>query len=156
MNELLNTLGDITSAEGENLEQLAEVFSPGFLANTASLIFQIIVLTGLIFILRRLLNTIVDKLMSNRLTSEINERTGRDNNRISTLQRLFKSIINYVLYFILAMGVLDMLGVNITAILAGAGIASLAVAFGAQKNRAGFNQRLIHHFGEPIFRRRIH
>ena len=28
MNELLNTLGDITSAEGENLEQLAEVFSP--------------------------------------------------------------------------------------------------------------------------------
>ena len=133
MNELLNTLGDITSTDTENLNQLAEIFSPDILANAASLFFRIIVLTGLIFILRRLLNTIVDKLMSNRLTHQLNEKTGRDNNRISTLQRLFKSIINYVLYFILAMGVLDMLGVNITAILAGAGIASLAVAFGAQK-----------------------
>ena len=133
MNELLITLGDILSADSQELSQLAEVFSPDFLYRALALFFQIIVLTGIIFILRKLLTTIVDKLMSNRLANEINERTGRDNNRISTLQRPFKSIINYVLYFILAMGVLDMLGVNITAILAGAGIASLAVAFGAQK-----------------------
>ena len=60
MNELLITLGDILSADSQELSQLAEVFSPDFLYRALALFFQIIVLTGIIFILRKLLTTIVD------------------------------------------------------------------------------------------------
>lgn len=132
MDEITNTLGEIAADTGAELGLLTGLFSTDFLNKLLALSIRIILLCILVFLVRNLLRAIVDKLMTNRVTTQINEKTGRDTGRISTLQRLIKSIINYVLYFFLAMSILDMLGINITAILAGVGIVSLAVAFGAQ------------------------
>jgi small conductance mechanosensitive channel len=53
--------------------------------------------------------------------------------RAITLRSLLNSIAQYVLLFITAMMVLRAVGMDVTAILTGAGVAGLAVGFGAQK-----------------------
>jgi len=52
--------------------------------------------------------------------------------RRDTMIPLVNSILRYVIYFVAAVMALQMLGVDVTAILAGAGIAGLAIGFGAQ------------------------
>jgi len=52
--------------------------------------------------------------------------------RRETMLPLAGSLLRYVVYFVAAVMALQMLGVNVTAIIAGAGIAGLAVGFGAQ------------------------
>jgi moderate conductance mechanosensitive channel len=52
--------------------------------------------------------------------------------RLNTLKSLTQNVFSYVLLFIVAMTVLEILGFNLGPILAGAGVVGLAVAFGAQ------------------------
>ena len=53
-------------------------------------------------------------------------------NRTKTLESLTKNAFGYVFIFILLVTALEMFGINVSAILAGAGIVGLAVGFGAQ------------------------
>jgi small conductance mechanosensitive channel len=53
--------------------------------------------------------------------------------RVMTLQTLVTSVVGYVLFFVLALTVLRTLGVDITGIVTTAGVAGVAVGFGAQK-----------------------
>ncbi|MCL6453960.1 MAG: mechanosensitive ion channel family protein [Alicyclobacillus sp.] len=59
-------------------------------------------------------------------------RTRLDERRRGTLGSLFENLVRYTVYFILLLTVLPIFGVHIEALLAGAGVAGLAVAFGAQ------------------------
>lgn len=52
--------------------------------------------------------------------------------REATIMKLLQNILTYVVYFISAIMILSNLNVNVTGILAGAGIVGLAVGFGAQ------------------------
>ncbi|HPU08878.1 MAG TPA: mechanosensitive ion channel, partial [Candidatus Atribacteria bacterium] len=52
--------------------------------------------------------------------------------RVNTLVPLLRSILKYVVIFFAAILILGQLGVDATAILAGAGIVGIAVGFGAQ------------------------
>lgn len=52
--------------------------------------------------------------------------------RRKTIERLLQSIISYVVYFSAIMASLSAIGINIAGLLAGAGIAGLAIGFGAQ------------------------
>ncbi len=52
--------------------------------------------------------------------------------QIRTLAPLLESALRYLFYFTAAVMILDRLGVNVAAILASAGIAGLAIGFGAQ------------------------
>lgn len=52
--------------------------------------------------------------------------------REATLVKLVENAITYVVYFIAAMTILSIFGINVQALLAGAGILGLAVGFGAQ------------------------
>lgn len=52
--------------------------------------------------------------------------------RLSTLRTLLRSLIRYGVYFIVFVTILNLLGVKVEAILAGAGVVGLAVGFGAQ------------------------
>jgi small conductance mechanosensitive channel len=61
-----------------------------------------------------------------------NDAVALEEKRLHTLSKLFKSIVSYVLYFIAIITCLDMVGFSVTTIIAGAGVVSLAVAFGAQ------------------------
>ncbi len=52
--------------------------------------------------------------------------------REATLVKLLENTLTYVVYFISAMTILSIFGINVQALLAGAGIVGLAVGFGAQ------------------------
>lgn len=52
--------------------------------------------------------------------------------REETLEKLLESILSYAVYFIALITILSMFGINVQAILAGAGIVGIAVGFGAQ------------------------
>ncbi|MBI3910076.1 MAG: mechanosensitive ion channel family protein [Armatimonadetes bacterium] len=53
--------------------------------------------------------------------------------RLRTLQALLRSLVSYGLGFVAFVMVLNTLGLNVAAILAGAGVVGLAVGFGAQR-----------------------
>ncbi len=52
--------------------------------------------------------------------------------REATLLKLIDNILSYVVYFIVFMMILSLFNINVSALLAGAGIVGLAVGFGAQ------------------------
>lgn len=52
--------------------------------------------------------------------------------RYRTVLRLLKSIVGYVVYFIAGVACLSVVGINITGLIAGAGVVGLAIGFGAQ------------------------
>jgi moderate conductance mechanosensitive channel len=54
-------------------------------------------------------------------------------NRAETLGSILKSVANYTLIFIASVMILEKFGLNVAAVLTGAGVAGLAVGFGAQK-----------------------
>ncbi len=49
-----------------------------------------------------------------------------------TLIKLLENVLTYIVFFITSMSILSVLGINVEAMLAGAGIVGLAVGFGAQ------------------------
>lgn len=55
-----------------------------------------------------------------------------DERRRETLQSLFSNVTKYTIYFIWLLTVLPLFGIHIEALLAGAGVAGIAIAFGAQ------------------------
>ncbi|TYR95189.1 mechanosensitive ion channel family protein [Rossellomorea vietnamensis] len=67
-----------------------------------------------------------------RAFSRYSERNSVSTARAQTLESLAKNIFSYVLIFIFFVTILQIFGIQVTAILAGAGIIGLAVGFGAQ------------------------
>lgn len=65
-----------------------------------------------------------------------------EHGRQKTISRLVESVLNYLLYFILIYWVLSILGLPVSSLLAGAGIAGVAVGLGAQ----GFLSDLVNGF----------
>ncbi|WP_275898344.1 mechanosensitive ion channel family protein [Peribacillus alkalitolerans] len=70
--------------------------------------------------------------LTERAFSRVNQRKGISVSRAKTLESLTKNIIGYVLIFFLVVTVLQLFGIQATAILAGAGVVGLAIGFGAQ------------------------
>ncbi|HFI0265262.1 TPA: mechanosensitive ion channel family protein [Streptococcus suis] len=66
----------------------------------------------------------------------------QDIGRQKTISRLVESILNYLLYFILIYSILTILGLPVSSLFAGAGIAGVAIGLGAQ----GFLSDLINGF----------
>jgi moderate conductance mechanosensitive channel len=67
-----------------------------------------------------------------RAFSRYSERNSVSAARAQTLESLARNIFSYVLIFIFFVTILQIFGIQVTAILAGAGIIGLAVGFGAQ------------------------
>lgn len=85
----------------------------------------VIVLIGLV--VRRVASHLIDRIMTARIREAV-----ADNRRARTLHVLMKSIIRYVIDFVVLLTVLQLLGINVSSLLAAAGIVGLAVGFGAQ------------------------
>ncbi|PLR78299.1 mechanosensitive ion channel protein MscS [Bacillus sp. V3-13] len=88
-------------------------------------ILAIILLTGIVIRIGRLAIRNIFKVRT-RSPLRISER------REATLMKLLENILSYVVYFIAFIMILSTLTINVTGILAGAGIAGLAIGFGAQ------------------------
>lgn len=52
--------------------------------------------------------------------------------RQQTLSKLLENVVSYVVYFIAIIAILSMFNINVTGLIAGAGVLGLAVGFGAQ------------------------
>lgn len=78
-------------------------------------------------VLRALL--VVTRRLEDRLARE--DATGAA--RLRTLEGLACSLATYILLFIVVVTVLGQLGINVSALLAGAGVVGLALSFGAQR-----------------------
>ncbi|MDQ0222975.1 mechanosensitive ion channel family protein [Streptococcus moroccensis] len=109
-----------------------EALLTALISKTISLVLLII---GF-FILKKLIQFIVQKVISPSL------KLTHDNNRQHTLTRLIENTLNYVLYFFLIYSILSILGLPVSSLLAGAGIAGVAIGLGAQ----GFLSDLVNGF----------
>ncbi|WP_028608678.1 mechanosensitive ion channel family protein [Paenibacillus harenae] len=78
----------------------------------------------LVWIIHKTINRVVLERESKRLPSHTR--------RMTTLGKLMKNVVSYVVYFIAAMLVLSEFGIDLGPLLAGAGVLGLAIGFGAQ------------------------
>ncbi|WP_274460162.1 mechanosensitive ion channel family protein [Gemella haemolysans] len=83
-------------------------------------------------ILVRIFNKIIDYLMTTSDNANKKFNIKFNEKRSETLHKLVKSAVRYTIYFIAFFQFLSILGVNTTSIVASAGIASVAIGFGAQ------------------------
>ena len=83
-------------------------------------------------ILVRIFNKIIDYVMTTSDNANKKFNIKFNEKRSETLHKLVKSAVRYAIYFIAFFQVLSILGVNTTSIVASAGIASVAIGFGAQ------------------------
>ena len=91
--------------------------------------FSIVITVVVALVLLRLSGPIIDRTIA-RATKP--EKGYLDDRRVKTLALLLKSAIRYAIYFFAGMAVISRLGVDTASLLAGAGLAGLAIGFGAQ------------------------
>ena len=126
---------NVTAETEKTTNILSQLISPTTLVDIAALLVQFLLVIVIVLTVRKIILRMIDSVMNNRLTARLADSdkiSSIEEKRLDTLRKLFKSIVSYVLYFIAILTCLDMVGIKVTTILAGAGILSLAVAFGAQ------------------------
>ncbi|MBE3590964.1 MAG: mechanosensitive ion channel family protein [Firmicutes bacterium] len=99
----------------------------GLEAGAALLQAAAVILAG--HILARLLGAVLDRFLDHTRASGL---PGFDETRAATVRGLMKSLLRYAIDFLVLVTVLAGWGVPVSGLLAGAGIAGLAVGFGAQ------------------------
>lgn len=98
---------------------------------------SLILLFCVFYIIKKITKASVKRLLVPSLKVSTQE-VGRQ----KTISRLVESILNYLLYFILIYCILSVLGLPVSSLLAGAGIAGVAIGLGAQ----GFLSDLVNGF----------
>lgn len=89
---------------------------------------KIILIIIVSYIIVRIGKIFIKKVFLIRLKSPLNHSERRQ----KTIARLLQSVISYVVYFSAIMAILPVMNIDAAGLLAGAGIAGLAIGFGAQ------------------------
>lgn len=89
---------------------------------------------GMIVLISALILRVVSRLIDRLFQSHEDAQHAliRDSRRLMTLRTVIKSFVRYMVYFVGGIMVLGELGVNTAGLVAGAGIAGVALGFGAQ------------------------
>ena len=90
-----------------------------------------LLLAGLVIILGVIVLRILRKLINARVRKK-NKKDNRTVRQSETVRSLSTSIVSYLMYFLIIMSVLSIFGIDLTSLLAVAGIGSIAIGFGAQ------------------------
>ena len=98
---------------------------------------SLVFLCLLFWVAKKILHLFVTRLIAPSL-----KLSRQDAARQKTIMRLIENLLNYVLYFLLFYWVLSILGLPVSSLLAGAGIAGVAIGMGAQ----GFLSDLVNGF----------
>lgn len=116
---------------------LAKFDVEAMLMELVSKVISLVLLFIVFYVLKKIVKLSVRKLFlpSIRVSTQ-------DMGRQKTIARLLESGLNYVLYFLLLYSVLTILGLPVSSLLAGAGIAGVAIGMGAQ----GFLSDLVNGF----------
>ncbi|WP_143833150.1 mechanosensitive ion channel family protein [Oceanobacillus timonensis] len=89
---------------------------------------RILLIILIAWIVVRIVRKLVDRLFVQRQRGPIQIPKRREN----TLKQLIKSVVGYVVYFMAIVMILEVFNFQIGPIIAGAGVAGLAIGFGAQ------------------------
>ncbi|MFH1576716.1 MAG: mechanosensitive ion channel domain-containing protein [Candidatus Margulisiibacteriota bacterium] len=98
------------------------IFSPEKMVAYTMKALAIIVSLAVIYIFYRIIIVAMDRALRDRLSE----------NRLKIIASLVRSVLRYAVFFIMFITAMQQLGVNITALIASAGILGLAVSFGSQ------------------------
>ncbi|MBT2733178.1 mechanosensitive ion channel family protein [Bacillus sp. ISL-7] len=96
--------------------------------NMGEALLKILVILIITNILIRIGKLMIHNIFKIRNLSPLNTSDRRE----ETLSRLLDNVLSYVVYFIAFMMILSVLGIDVKALIAGAGVVGLAVGFGAQ------------------------
>lgn len=122
IDEVAQEVGGMIETAGAAAEN---IFSKLPLLTTKLLMAAVAIIIGIIFLR-------VGRSMISSLIKPNSQRSSRNPQQIETLRSLITSVFNYIMYFIILTVVLSIFGVNVTSILAVAGVGGVAIAFGAQ------------------------
>ncbi|AMB98888.1 hypothetical protein AWM75_02275 [Aerococcus urinaehominis] len=116
------------------LEKIFSWFANYFQSIDYDKIFNTLLTKGVQIILIILLFSVIRKLIERLVSIYFNRLMANSHNpsRDSTMYNLVQNVIQYAYYFLLAYTLLAIVGVPVAALLAGAGVASLAIGLGAQ------------------------
>lgn len=103
---------------------MSETLWEAVLAATIEILFII----TLAFIVVRIGKVVIKKFFILRMKAPLSHSERRQ----KTISRLLQSVISYVVYFSAILASLSAINIDVTGLLAGAGIAGLAIGFGAQ------------------------
>ncbi|MFW6074471.1 MAG: mechanosensitive ion channel family protein [Chloroflexota bacterium] len=128
--EIQDLLDRIAPMQNQTFDQIVDRIGDFFVDAAGSMVsIGVIILVTLIAL--RLLRSLVRRIIREVLQSR--EGTSRElSQRAETLAGIVESTGRYVILFIATLTVLSDLGINLAPVLASAGIAGLAIAFGAQ------------------------
>jgi len=97
------------------------------IASVINKVILILIVIVILAILRKILLTIINKSFTNH-----KKKDNFSENRMHTLRTLSRNFIQYFLFFIGLYSVLTIIGVPVGSLIAGAGIAGIAIGLGAQ------------------------
>ncbi len=86
----------------------------------------------IIFVLTRVAIKLINKVVERSLSGRDKSRIATNPRRLVTIGELCKNVVSSVFNFIMIMLILNEFGFNLGPLLAGAGVAGLAISFGAQ------------------------
>lgn len=114
-----------------NLETWWINITPETLARWGTTALGVLGVAVLIIVIARVVLRFLDLLVDRGLKPRGKPDLGEER-KFETLRALAKSVLRYVIYFIAGVTILDTMGIGVTSLIAGAGVAGLAVGFGAQ------------------------
>lgn len=98
-----------------------------FIENILTKVISLLLLLIVFYIAKKMLHTMVQRIVKPSL-----KMSRHDVGRQKTISRLLENVFNYTLYFFLLYCILSILGLPVSSLLAGAGIAGVAIGMGAQ------------------------
>lgn len=93
---------------------------------------QSILLIIFIFVLARFAVKVLHKSIEKVILQRMKNLHPGQERRFNTVGKLLKNTVSYIIYFIMSLLILAELGISLGPLLAGAGIAGVAIGFGAQ------------------------
>ncbi|MFF2889203.1 mechanosensitive ion channel family protein [Paenibacillus sp. NPDC057967] len=87
---------------------------------------------ALIIIISKLIIWLVHKSLDRIVLERANKHSTSQARRMTTVGKLVKNVVTYIMYFIGMLLMLSEVGINLGPLLAGAGVVGIAIGFGAQ------------------------
>ena len=117
-NDLKDAVSSAAESAGDILDHVPRTVSRLLIAGA-------VLIVGLLLL--KLGKLIIARIASNRVKKNPGAAS-----RSETFRSIISSVFSYIMFFILATAILRVFGVDVTSILAAAGVVGIAVAFGAQ------------------------
>lgn len=124
-------MGTFNEAIGRWYNELAATWSnPQFYMDKIWVVFKIFLLWIFAKFLIRIGTVAIGRIFSTKMS--LQGRAMMDERRARTLSSLLSNVLRYGVYFFIGLTILEQLNFHVGTLLAGAGIAGLAIGFGAQ------------------------